>query len=61
MRGFKNKESAEAILNLFVIYYNFIRIHQGIRKTPIEEAGINLNLGKNKWLDLIYKSKSEII
>jgi len=54
MRSFKNKKSAEAILSLFVIYYNFIRVHQGINKTPIEQAGVNLNLGKNKWLDLIY-------
>ena len=44
------------ILDLFVIYYNFIRVHQGIGKTPIEQAGINLNLGKNKWLDLIYNA-----
>ena len=57
MRSFKNKESAEMILDLFVIYYNFIRVHQGINKTPIEQAGVNLNLGKNKWLDLIYSTK----
>ena len=61
MRAFKNKEKAKLILDLFVVYYNCIRVHQGINKTPIEQAGINLNLGKNKWLDLIYKSKSEII
>jgi len=54
MRNFKSKQSAEAILSLFVVYYNFIRVHQGINKTPIEQAGVNLNLGKNKWLDLIY-------
>jgi len=54
MRSFKSPKSAEAILSLFVVYYNFIRIHQGIGRTPIEEAGVNLNLGKNKWLDLIY-------
>ncbi len=57
MRAFKNKESAKLILDLFVIYYNCIRIHQGINKTPIEQAGVKLNLGKNKWLDLIYKAK----
>jgi len=56
MRGFKNKESAKLILDLFVIYYNFIRIHQGIRITPIQRVGIDLKLGKNRWLDLIYKS-----
>lgn len=61
MRSFKNKESAEAILSLFVIYYNFIRVHSGINKTPIEEAGVNLNLGKNKWLDLIYNANHQSI
>lgn len=58
MRGFKDKESAKLILDLFVIYYNFIRIHQGIGMTPAQKAKINLNLGQNKWLNLIYNSKS---
>lgn len=57
MRAFKNKEGAELILDLFVIYYNCLRVHQGINKTPIEQAGVNLNLGENKWLDLIYRSR----
>jgi len=57
IRGFKNKESAEHILNLFLVWYNFIRIHQGINMTPAQKAGINLNLNQNKWLDLIYLSK----
>jgi transposase-like protein len=57
MRGFHNPQSAELILNLFVIWYNFLRIHQGIGTTPAEKVGINLNLDKDKWLNLIYKSK----
>ena len=57
IRGFKNKESAEHILNLFLIWYYFIRVHQGINMTPAQKAGINLNLNQNKWLDLIYSSK----
>lgn len=57
MRGFHNPKSAELILNLFVIWYNFLRVHQGIGMTPAEKAGINLNLDKDKWLNLIYKSK----
>jgi len=57
MRGFHNPKSAELILNLFVIWYNFLRVHQGICMTPAEKAGINLNLGKDKWLNLIYNSK----
>lgn len=57
MRGFHNPQSAELILNLFVIWYNFLRIHQGIGMTPAEKVGIELNLGKDKWLNLIYGSK----
>jgi transposase-like protein len=57
MRGFHNPQSAELILNLFVIWYNFLRVHQGIGTIPAEKVGINLNLGKDKWLNLIYKSK----
>lgn len=57
MRGFHNPQSAELTLNLFVIWYNFLRVHQGINMTPAEKAGINLNLDKDKWLNLIYKSK----
>jgi transposase-like protein len=59
MRGFKNPKSAEATLTLMAIWYNFIRIHQGIRMTPAERCGIKLNLGQNKWLGLIYKSALE--
>ena len=34
-------------------YYKFIRKHQGIRKCPYEIAIPELELGVNKWLDLI--------
>lgn len=34
------------------IYYNFCRKHQAINKYPCELA-TDLQLGKNKWLDLI--------
>jgi len=40
-----------------MIYYNFIRPHMGLDGgTPAEEAKIDLNLGNNKWLDLLRKS-----
>lgn len=39
------------------IYYNYIRSNQALDgKTPAEVAGIDLELGKNKWLDLIKKA-----
>ena len=57
MRGFKAEWSAKAFLELFAVYYNFLRFHEGINKTPSESAGINLNLEGNQWLNLIYRSK----
>jgi len=61
MRGFNSFDSSKLILDLFTIWYNFIRVHQGIGMTPSEKAGIRLNLGQNKWLGLIYRSKIEDI
>ena len=57
-RGFHGSvESANAILKGFEIYYNFIRIHQGINKCPYELAtDLKLN-NPNKWLELIQLSK----
>lgn len=58
MRGFHGcMESASAIMKGYKIYYNFIRKHQGINCRPYELAISNLELGKNKWLDLIKMSK----
>jgi len=37
----------------FEIYYNFIRKHQAIGKSPYELAIPELRLKENKWLDLI--------
>jgi len=58
IRGFKKEYSATLTLELFCIWYNFIRVHQGIKMTPAEKAEISLNLGKNKWLDLILLSSN---
>ncbi|MBI5347334.1 MAG: DDE-type integrase/transposase/recombinase [Candidatus Aenigmarchaeota archaeon] len=60
MRGFKNSKSAEQILEMFVIWYNFLRVHQGIDMIPAQKAGVELNLGKEKWLNLIYRSKIKL-
>jgi transposase-like protein len=53
-RGFHGSvESANAILKGFEVYYNFIRVHQGINKCPYELAtDLQLNQ-ENKWLELI--------
>lgn len=41
------------------IYYNFIRPHQGLNgKTPAEAAGLDVNLGNNKWESIIKRASS---
>ena len=54
MRGFHGSvESADTILKGFVVYYNFVRKHQGINCSPFELA-TNIKLeNPNKWLELI--------
>jgi hypothetical protein len=49
--------SPPAIMKGYEIYYNFIRKHQGIKCCPYELAIPELELGNNKWLDLIKMSK----
>lgn len=53
-RGFKNINSANAIMKGFEVYYNFIMKHQAINKCPYELAIPDLKLNENnKWLELI--------
>lgn len=53
-RGFHGSiESANSIMKGLVIFYNFIRKHQAIKKCPYELAtDLKLN-SNNKWLELI--------
>lgn len=53
-RGFKAEHTAQGISDGFRTYYNFIRPHMGISNlTPSQMAGIDLELGQNRWLDLL--------
>jgi hypothetical protein len=54
MRALRTLESAT--LDDQRIYYNHIREHQTLGKTPGQAAGLDLNLGKNKWESLIKKA-----
>ncbi len=55
MRAIKKPNSA--FIEGQRIYYNHIRPHQGLDgKTPAEVAGIDLDLGVNKWESLIKKA-----
>lgn len=54
MRGLENAESAQVLMNGFKHYYNFIRPHEALDgDTPALRAGIDLDLGQNKWKGLI--------
>lgn len=57
MRGFGRAEQALVLIGGFRTYYNFIRPHMGLDgQTPAQKAGIELNLGTNRWLSLLEKS-----
>ena len=59
MRGFKTLESAQQIIKGFRAYYNFIRKHQSPNgKTPAEMAMMDIQLGRNKWMNLIQKASN---
>jgi len=44
---------APILMNAIVIQYNFIENHSTTDEVPSEKAGVNLELGENRWLDLI--------
>jgi putative transposase len=59
MRGMDNKESAQDLMDVNRIYYNFIRPHQALDgKTPAEARGIKVE-GDNKWMTLIRNAKAK--
>ena len=49
MRGLKNDESSNELIDGYITDYNFCRKHQSINKTPAQEAGLNVN----GWKQLI--------
>lgn len=55
MRGFKNFDSRGEILDIIDICYNFVEYPHGALEggTPAEEAGLKLDLRRNKLLSLI--------
>ena len=59
MRGMQTKDSAQKIIESMRIHYNFVRIHQSLKKTPAEQAGIDLQLGENKIKSLILCSEKD--
>ncbi|MDP9290383.1 MAG: hypothetical protein M3P08_19600 [Thermoproteota archaeon] len=53
MRGMQTQETAQKVVDAMRINYNYIREHSTIKKTPVEKAGIKLNLGENNIENLI--------
>ena len=52
--GFKSFDDAKCFMDLRRVINNFVNPHQELNeKTPAEMAEINLDLGRNKLLDLI--------
>lgn len=57
MRGLYTDITAQQMLENYRTYYNFIRPHSAIGNvTPAQKAGINLGLGKNRWVELLTQS-----
>jgi len=53
-RGLGNDKSAQTFSELLKINHNFVKPHEGLDgKTPAQVAGIELNLGDDKYMDLI--------
>jgi transposase-like protein len=53
-RGLGNDESSKIFAELLKINHNFVKPHMGLDGlTPAQAAGIELNLGDDKYLDLI--------
>ncbi len=59
-RGLKALWSAPILMNAIVIQHNFIENHSTTDEVPSEKAGVNLELGENRWLDLIRSSSKNI-
>ena len=60
-RGLGNDESAQNFAELHKIHHNYVRPHQGLDgKTPAQSANIELNLGDDKYLDLIKQAGTKV-
>jgi transposase-like protein len=54
MRHLKRAHSADKVFKGFRAYYNFVRPNMALENhTPTEMAAIPIQLGTNRWLDLI--------
>lgn len=57
MRGLQNSKTSLEMLESHRTYYNFIRKHTALNGfTPAQIAGLNLCLGKNRWMEPMNES-----
>ena len=59
-RGLKALWSAPILLTGIVLQHNFIENHMSTGKLPCELAGLNLEVGANRWLGLIKLSSNKL-
>jgi len=59
-RGLKSLWSAPILMTAIVIQHNFIENHSTTNEVPCESAGVNLEFGENRWLDLIKLSAKNL-
>jgi putative transposase len=54
MRHLKKAQSADKVFKGFRAYYNYVRPHMALENhTPAQAAAVPIELGTNRWLDLI--------
>ena len=56
MRGLQNLETADIMTEAYANYYNHIKIHSTLGKTPAMASGIDGSLEGNRWGKLLDKS-----
>jgi len=52
-RGLKALWSAPILMDGIILQHNYIEAHTTTGKVPCELAGLNMELGQNRWLGLI--------
>ena len=59
-RGIKALWSAPILLCAIILQHNYIEAHSTTKRVPCELAGMQLNVGENRWMDLIRLSSSNV-
>jgi putative transposase len=61
MRHLKRAHSADKVFKGYRAYYNYVRPHMALNgHTPAQAAAVPIELGTNRWLDLIRQAARQI-